>query len=382
MQSISILGSTGSIGRQTLEIAELLGLRVRALSSYRNTGLLETQVRKFRPAVAAVFDGAAARDFAARVRDTGVRVASGMGGLVEAACVDGADTVVTAVVGMAGLLPTLAAVRLGRRIALANKETLVCAGALVMDGAREHGAEIIPVDSEHSALFQCLRGEKPGSVKNLILTASGGPFRGLGRSELRGVTPGMALKHPNWSMGKKVTVDSATLMNKGLEVIEAFHLFGIPAERIKVVIHPESIVHSMVEFSDNSIKAQLSAPDMRLPIQYALTYPERVPSPAPGLGVTGLPALTFEAPDMEAFPCLGLALDAAGARGTACAVLSCANEAAVELFLRGELGFYGIYDSVRAALENIGNVAAPSLEDIIAAGEEAKRFVSGFPAGN
>jgi len=377
MRSISILGSTGSVGRQTLEIAELLGLRVLALSTNKNTGLLEAQARRFRPAVAAVLDEGAARDFSARVRDTGVRVVSGMGGLVEAACAGGADTVVTAVVGMAGLLPTLAAVRLGRRVALANKETLVCAGKLVMDGARESGAEIIPVDSEHSALFQCLIGEKPGSVKSLVLTASGGPFRGLGRAELRGVTPDMALKHPSWNMGKKVTVDSATLMNKGLEVIEASHLFGIPPERIEVVVHPESVVHSMVEFADNSIKAQLSAPDMRLPIQYALTYPERMPSPVPALDLAELAALTFEAPDTEAFPCLRLALETARARGTACAVMSCANDAAVERFLRGELGFYGIYDSVSAALESVGNVAAPSLEDIIAAGEEAKRFVVG-----
>jgi len=245
----------------------------------------------------------------------------------------------------------------------------------VMGSARESGAEIVPVDSEHSALFQCLIGEKPGSVKNLVLTASGGPFRGMSRADLQGVTPVMALKHPSWSMGNKITIDSATLMNKGLEVIEAFHLFGVPPERIKVVVHPESVVHSMVEFADNSIKAQLSAPDMRLPIQYALTFPERVPSPAPALDVVELSALTFEPPDMEAFPCLRLALDAAEERGTACAVLSCANEAAVDLFLRGKLGFYGIHDSVRAALQSIGNMAAPSLEDIIAAGEEAKRFV-------
>jgi len=376
--SISLLGSTGSIGRQTLEVAELLGLRVCALSADKNIDLLEKQARKFRPAIAAVFDEAAARDFSVRVRDMRVKVVAGMDGLIEAACAEGADTVVTAVVGTAGLLPTLAAVRLGRRIALANKETLVCAGELVMDSARVCGAEIIPVDSEHSALFQCLNGEAPGSVSSLVLTASGGPFRRWRRAELLNVTPEMALRHPNWSMGKKVTVDSATLMNKGLEIIEATHLFGIPHDKIQVVIHPESIVHSMVVFDDNSIIAQLSEPDMRLPIQYALTYPERLPSPARRLDFSAMSALTFEQPDMEAFPCLRLALETAGTRGTAGAVLNCADEAAVELFLRGELGFYGIYESVSAALENIGNRPDPSVEDIIAAGEAAKKFVYGF----
>jgi len=355
-----------------------MGLKVCALSADKNIGLLETQARKFRPAVAAVFDEAAARDFSVRVRDLSVKVVPGMDGLIEVACADGADTVVTAIVGTAGLLPTLAAIRLGRRIALANKETLVCAGELVMDSARVYGAEIIPVDSEHSALFQCLNGEAPGSVSSLVLTASGGPFRRWRREELLKVTPEMALKHPNWSMGKKVTVDSATLMNKGLEIIEATHLFGIPHDKIQVVIHPESIIHSMVVFDDNSTIAQMSEPDMRLPIQYALTYPQRLPSPARRLNFSALSALTFEQPDIEAFPCLRLALETAGTRGTTGAVLNSADEAAVELFLRGELGFYGIYESVSAALENIGNTPDPSVEDIIAAGEAAKMFVYGF----
>jgi len=244
-----------------------------------------------------------------------------------------------------------------------------------MKCAREYGAEIIPVDSEHSAVFQCLRAEKPGSVKKIILTASGGPFRGMSRERLRNVTPEMALRHPNWSMGKKVTVDSATLMNKGLEVIEAVHLFGLPPDRISVVVHPESIVHSMVEFTDNSITAQLSTPDMRLPIQYALTYPARKPSPAESLSIERMSALTFEAPDPDAFPCLGLATRTAGIEGTACAVLNGANEAAVDLFLRRRLSFYGIYESVLAALDSIGNIEIPSLDDIIAAGDSAKRFV-------
>jgi len=372
---VSILGSTGSIGRQALEVAGHLGLRVRAISADKNVKLLEEQARKFSPAVAAVFDEAAARDFKARVRDTGIRVVSGMDGLIEAAQVAGAGTVVTAVVGAAGLLPTLAAIKLGRRIALANKETLVCAGDLVMREAREHGADVIPVDSEHSAIFQCLRSEARRGVKKLVLTASGGPFRGMCRSMLESVSPEMALRHPNWSMGSKVTVDSATLMNKGLEIIEAIRLFGVPAERIGVVVHPESIVHSMVEFIDNSVIAQLSTPDMRLPIQLALTYPERAPSLASGLDLFRISALTFEAPNFDAFPCLDIAIKTAGLKGTACAVLNGANEAAVDLFLKRKLGFYGIYDSVREALDNIGNMEDPSLEDIISAGETAKRYV-------
>jgi len=298
-----------------------------------------------------------------------------MDGLIEAATVDGAGTVVSAIVGTVGLLPTLAAIKLGRRVALANKETLVCAGEYMMRAAREHGAEIIPVDSEHSALFQCLSAGARSDVKKLILTASGGPFRGMTRNELLTVTPEMALRHPNWSMGRKITVDSATLMNKGLEMIEAVHLFGIQPEDIDIVVHPESIVHSMVEFADNSIIAQLALPDMRLPIQYALTYPTRLPSMAGALDIVRRAALTFEAADTDTFPCLGLAIKIAGVRGTACAVLNGANEAAVESFLRGSLSFYGIYESVSAALDNIENDENPSFEDITAADEAAKAFV-------
>ena len=375
-KAISILGSTGSIGRQTLESAKLLGIEIRALSANTNTGLLEAQIREFKPAIAAVYDETAARDLKDRVRDLTVKIIPGPEGLIETACADGAETVVTAVVGTSGLLPTLAAIRLGRRIALANKETLVCAGSLVMESAAGHSAEIIPVDSEHSAIFQCLHSEALHSVKKLILTASGGPFRGMKREELGTVTPEMALRHPNWVMGKKVTIDSATMMNKGLEIIEASHLFSIPAERIKVVIHPESIIHSMVEFADNSIKAQLSTPDMRLPIQYALSYPARFKSLAAGLDLTQLKSLTFFDPDTNAFPCLELAVDAAKKRGTAPAILNAANEAAVELFLRGSIGFYGIFEAVRGALENITCTADPSLEDIIAADFSARRYVN------
>jgi len=375
--AISLLGSTGSIGRQTIEVAEALGLRILALSAEKNIKLLEEQTRKVRPAIAAVFNENAARDFRARVRDMDVRVVSGIDGLVEAACVEGAGTVVTAVVGMAGLIPTLSAIGLGRRIALANKETLVCAGELVMKRANESGAAIIPVDSEHSAILQCIGAEAPERVKRIILTASGGPFRGKSREELSDVTAETALRHPTWRMGRKITIDSATLMNKGFEIIEAVHLFRFPPDRISVVIHPESIVHSMVEFTDNSISAQLAQPDMRLPIQNALVFPERMPSLAAGLDLTRAPALTFEEPDMETFPCLGLAIGTARIRGTAGSVLNGANEAAVDLFLRGNLEFYGIFDSVSAALDSIGNIENPSLEEIIEAGEEAKRFVYG-----
>jgi len=372
---ISILGSTGSIGRQTLEVAKNLGIRVCALSANTNIRLLENQIREYKPSIAAVIDDDDARDLKERVRDLDVDIVPGPEGLIEAACADGAGIVVTAVAGTSGLLPTLAAIRLGRRIALANKETLVCAGELVMKSASEHGARIIPVDSEHSAVFQCLRNEKPESIKKLILTASGGPFRGMKREELAHVTPEMALRHPNWVMGKKVTVDSATMMNKGLEIIEAAHLFQVDPERINVVIHPESIIHSMVEFDDNSIKAQLSTPDMRLPIQYALTYPNRMESLASELDLTLLKSLTFLDPDREAFPCLDLAIKTASIRGTACAIMNAANEAAVELFLRGDLSFYGIFEAVSAALDNIAHIENPILEDILSADERAKLFV-------
>jgi 1-deoxy-D-xylulose-5-phosphate reductoisomerase len=409
--AIALLGSTGSIGTQTLEVASKLGLRVEALSAGSNVALLEEQTRRFKPSVAAVYDEDAARDFKARVRDTGVRVVAGADGLVEAATVGGASTVVTAVVGMAGLLPTRAAIRLGRRLALAHNETLGCAGAVGMSEAREHGATIVPVDSEHSAIFQCLhtRGGLGGiaglrgsvalggsddlqsktepsdsgtptesDIKKIILTASGGPFRGMSRDELRGATPEMALRHPNWAMGQKVTIDSATMMNKGLEAIEAIHLFSIPPEKVEVIVHPESIVHSMVEFSDNSIIAQLALPDMRLPIQYALTYPRRMPSLAAPLDMAAVGKLTFAPPDTDAFPCLELAFEAMRKGGAYCSSLNGANEAAVELFLRGRIGFYGIHDAIRAALDDLVNTMSidePTLNDIIEIGSKAKAFV-------
>ena len=377
-KAISILGSTGSIGRQTLEVADLLGLRVLALSADKNTKLLEEQVRKYKPTIAAVYNEEAARDFKISVQDLDVHIVSGKDGLVEAACVDGADTTVTAVVGTVGLLPTLAAIDSGKTIALANKETLVCAGEIVTKSAKERNVKIIPVDSEHSALFQCLNGESSNSIKKLILSASGGPFRGKSRPELVDITPKMALRHPIWNMGKKISIDSSTLMNKGLEVIEAIHLFSVSPDKVEVVIHPEGIIHSMVEFTDNSITAQLSHPDMRLPIQYALTQPARIPSLIDALDVTSLSALTFEKPDFDAFPCLALAIKTAKIKGTACAVLNAANEAAVELFLNGKCCYYGIYDLICKALESIDNIENPSLDDIIMADKEAKKCIFSY----
>ena len=374
-KSISLLGSTGSIGRQTLEVSKALRISVRALSADKNISLLEEQTRRFMPAVVAVTNEKAAKDFKTRVRDLDIKVISGTDSLIEASCVDEVDIVVTAVVGMAGLLPTLAAIALGRSIALANKETLVCAGELVMTSAAQHGAHIIPVDSEHSAIMQCIEGSRPDSIKRLILTASGGPFLGMSRQELTDVTPEMALRHPTWSMGQKVTIDSATLMNKGFEVIEASHLFGISPNNITVLVHPESIIHSMVEFNDNSVIAQLAQPDMRLPIQNALTYPSKIASQVSQLDLSELSTLTFKKPDMEAFPCLQLAIDTVNLRGTAGSILNGANEAAVELFLSNKLSFYGIYEAVLDAIENIKNVIDPSIDDIIDAGIAAKDHV-------
>ena len=374
---ISLLGSTGSIGRQTLDVAAACGFSVAALTAHRSGALLEEQARRFQPELAVCVDPAAAADLKVRLADTQVRVASGPEGLLEAAALPSADTVVTAVVGVAGLEPTLAAIRAGKRIALANKETLVCAGELVMDQAEAHGAEIVPVDSEHSAIFQCLQGCRDrGEVRRLILTASGGPFFGWSREALAGVTTAQALKHPNWSMGAKITVDSATLMNKGLEYIEAMRLYWMPPEKISIVVHRESIVHSLVEYCDNAVLAQLGAPDMRLPIQYALTWPERTPGPAQPLDLLNCPSLTFQAPDYDVFPCLGLALGAARTGGTATAVLNGANEAAVALFLEEKLSFPGIAERVGLALERLPVVQKPSLEEILEADRAARALVT------
>lgn len=370
---ISILGSTGSIGRQSLDVIAACGMRAAALTANRSVRELEEQARRFRPELAVLMEEDAAADLKVRLADTGVRVAAGMEGLLEAASLPGADTVLTAVVGMVGLRPTLAAIREGKRIALANKETLVCAGPLVMARAREKGAEIVPVDSEHSAIFQSLQGSSPKELRRILLTASGGPFFGWSREALEGVTPARALQHPNWSMGAKVTIDSATLMNKGLELLEAMSLFDVPPEKIQILIHRESILHSAVEYCDNSVIAQLGDPDMRLPIQYALSWPDRTPGPARPLDLLSVGKLTFAQPDLETFRCLALAIQAAREGGTAPAILNGANEVAVERFLAGKIGFLQIPQVVEAALDTVPRAAALTLESIQAADQAARR---------
>ncbi|MCI8651163.1 MAG: 1-deoxy-D-xylulose-5-phosphate reductoisomerase [Oscillospiraceae bacterium] len=376
-KTISLLGSTGSIGRQSLEVIEALGHTVTALTANRNAELLEAQCRKFYPRLAVCMDTDAAKTLKIKLSDTDITVASGMEGLMEAATLEDTDILLTAVMGMVGLRPTLAALETGRRVALANKETLVCAGDLVMDTARRCGGEVIPVDSEHSAIFQSLQGCRDrGEVKRLILTASGGPFFGKKKEELERVTLQDALKHPNWSMGAKITVDSATMMNKGLEVIEAMRLYAMPLEKISVVIHRESIIHSLVEYCDNAILAQLGTADMRLPIQYALTWPDRTPGPAAPLDLLTCPNLTFAPPDEENFPCLALAKQAAKAGGTATAILNGANEIAVAHFLAGKLGFMDIPRKVERAMNRVSVLQNPTLEDILAADEAARQAVS------
>lgn len=375
-KTISILGATGSIGRQTLDVAEQLGLRVAALTANSNAERLEAQARKFRPRLAVLTDEAAAKDLAVRLADTDIRVLGGPEALLEAAVCPEADTVVTAVVGMVGLKPTLAAIREKKRIALANKETLVCAGQLVMDAADTYGAEIVPVDSEHSAIFQCLQGcADRREIKRLILTCSGGPFYGMTAEEVGKMTRADALRHPNWTMGPKITVDCATLMNKGLEVIEAMRLYRLPLEQVSVVIHRQSIVHSLVEYRDGAILAQLGTPDMRLPIRYAMTHPERAESPAESLDLLTCPPLTFAQPDRDVFPCLRLAEEAAEEGGTACAILNGANEEAVGLFLAEKIGFSDIPRLVEAARAAVAVQQDPSLEDILAVDQAARQAV-------
>lgn len=373
---ISLLGSTGSIGRQSLEVIQACGMKVGALTANSNVARMEEQARQFQPELAVMMDEQAAADLKVRLADTPVRVAGGLEGLLEAAELPKADTVITAVVGMVGLRPTMAAIREGKRIALANKETLVCAGQLVTEEARDYGAKILPVDSEHSALFQSLQGCKDrGEVKRLILTCSGGPFFGKTRKELEGMTREDALQHPNWSMGAKITVDSATLMNKGLEFIEAMHLYQMPPEKISIVVHRESIIHSLVEYCDNAMIAQMGTPDMRLPIQYALTWPERVAGPATPLDLCSCGPLTFARPDTETFQCLALALEAAKTGGTAGAILNGANEAAVALFLEGKIGFLDIADRVRRAMEQVKVIADPSMTQVLEADAAAREAV-------
>ncbi|MGI5976575.1 MAG: 1-deoxy-D-xylulose-5-phosphate reductoisomerase [Candidatus Limivicinus sp.] len=375
VKAVSILGCTGSIGRQTIAVAENIGMPVAALTANTKIDMLEEQARRLHPRFVAVYNEEAAKDFKIAVADTDIKVGSGLEGLIDAATLEGSDCVVTAVSGSVGLKPTLAAIDAKKRIALANKETLVCAGELVMKRAKEKGAEIVPVDSEHSAVFQSLMGRKKGELKKILLTGSGGPFRGMKRSELENVTPAQALKHPNWSMGAKITIDSATLMNKGLEFIEAMHLFGVSPDDIQVVIHPQSIIHSMVELVDGTVIAQMGVADMGLPIQLALTYPERKPSMFKHLDFWHLKDLSFEAPDLENTPCLRLAMDAARTGGTAACVMSAANEVAVHKFLDGKLGFNRIYDCAAGAVEHVGVVQNPDLDTILEADSAARRYV-------
>ena len=373
---IALLGSTGSIGRQTLEVARDLGLTVAALTANSSVDLLEQQAREFTPRLVVLYDESAAREMKLRLADTKIEVLSGMEGLIAAATLSEADTVVTAVVGMIGLQPTLAAISKGKRIALANKETLVCAGELVMDAAERTGAEIVPVDSEHSAIFQCLQGCKDrGEIRRLILTCSGGPFYGLSFEELANKTKYDALRHPNWTMGAKITVDSATLMNKGLEIIEAMRLYRLPLQKVSAVIHRQSIVHSLVEFCDGAMLAQLGTPDMKLPIRYAMTYPCRADHAPTALDLLSCPPLTFAEPDDQAFRCLAIAKRCAEIGGTSCAVMNGANEVAVGAFLHEQIGFNDIPALVESALDRVEQVSNPVLADILEADRLAREAV-------
>ena len=376
---ISILGSTGSIGRQTLDVAESLGIQIAALTANRDVDKLEAQCRKYKPKLAGMMDEAAYKELKTRLSDMNIKVVLGLEGLITAASLPEADTVVTAVSGMVGLKPTLAAIREKKRIALANKETLVCAGELVMEQAKTYGAEIIPVDSEHSAIFQCLIGNREKSqVKRLILTCSGGPFYGMSREQLSAMKKDDALRHPNWKMGPKITVDCATLMNKGLEIIEAMRLYELPLEQVTACIHRQSIVHSMVEFTDGAVMAQLGAPDMRIPIGLALTYPERKENPAPALDLLSCPPLTFAKIDETAFDCFRLAKEAAKRGGTVCAAMNAANEEAVALYLQDKIGFYDISGLVARAME-LPSVENPKLRDILSADKAARELVWSSP---
>jgi len=377
VKSVSILGSTGSIGRQSLDIiSRFPEMKVAALTAGTSVERMAQQCREYLPELAVMATQAAAEQLAQAISDLPTRVSWGEDGLIEAATLPEVDCVITAVVGMVGLKPTLAAIRAKKRIGLANKETLVCAGEIVMAEAKKYGAQIIPVDSEHSAIFQCLMGSnRKEEVKRLILTCSGGPFFGMTGEQLKTVTRADALKHPNWKMGAKITIDCATLMNKGLEVIEAMRLYDMPLEQVSVVIHRQSIVHSMVEFVDGAVMAQMGAPDMRLPIQLALTYPERNACPVDDLDLLTCGPLTFSAPDLQNFPCLQLAFDCAKMGGTACPAMNGANEEAVAMFLRDEIGFYDIYDLVSRAVDAVPFVKTPTLEQVLEADRLAREAV-------
>ncbi len=378
VKCVSILGSTGSIGRQSLDIiSHLPEVKVVALTAGTSVERMAEQCREFTPQLAVMATQEAAAQLQDMISDLPIRVSYGEAGLIEAAVIADADCVITAVVGMVGLKPTLAAIRAGKRIGLANKETMVCAGELVMAEAKAHNVEIIPVDSEHSAIFQCLMGSRDRSeVKRLVLTCSGGPFFNMSKEQLQNVTKADALKHPNWKMGAKITIDCATLMNKGLEVIEAMRLYEMPLEQVDVVIHRQSIIHSMVEFVDGAVMAQMGAPDMRLPIQLALTYPERTVCPVDPLDLLTCGPLTFSAPDLDCFPCLALAMECAKKGGTACPVMNGANEEAVAKFLRDEIGFYDIYRLVRHAVDSVPFIQNPTLDEILEADRLARICVN------
>ncbi len=376
VKCVSILGSTGSIGRQSLDIIDNLGIPVAALTAGTNVERMAQQCEKYLPKLAVMATQEAAERLQAQIAHLGISVRYGKDGLMEAAAIAEADCVITAVVGMVGLEPTLAAIRAGKRIGLANKETLVCAGQLVMAEAKKYGVQIIPVDSEHSAIYQCLMPDFPmRQIKRIILTCSGGPFYNMEKAALAKVTKADALKHPNWKMGDKITIDCATLMNKGLEVIEAMRLYDLPLEQVDVLIHRQSIVHSMVEFTDGAVMAQMGVPDMRLPIQLAMTYPERLPCPVDPLDLTACGGLTFAKPDLDAFPCLRLAMECAKKGGTACPAMNGANEEAVALFLADKIGFYDIYDRVSKAVAAVPFIQEPTLEQILEADRLARQAV-------
>ena len=365
-KNISILGSTGSIGTQTLEVCEELGIKIKSLSANKNITLLENQIRKYKPEIACVFDKTSAKTLKANVKDTNTKIVSGMDGLCEAATVKSSDVVLTAVSGMIGLQPTLEAIKAKKTIALANKETLVAGGNLVMQKAQENGVKILPVDSEHSAIFQCLEGCKDKNFLNkLILTASGGPFFGKNKKELQGVTVENALDHPNWSMGAKITIDSATMMNKGFEIIEACHLFNIPENKIDVIVHRESIIHSMVEYIDGSVIAQLGVPTMKTPIQYALTYPKRIISENPKLDLTKIKNLSFFEPDTNVFEAIEICRKAIRIGGSAPLIVNAANEVSVDLFLKNKIKFLEIIELVKLAVKNFKSQKLLSVEQIL-----------------
>lgn len=376
MKGIALLGSTGSIGTQSLDVCRMHGYRVVCLTANRRVDLMETQIREFRPDLVSMMDPVAADDLRTRVADTGTKVLSGMDGLIECATYSGADTVLNAVVGMVGLQPTLAAIQAKKTLALANKETLVAGGHLVTNTAKAYGVDILPVDSEHSAIFQCLQGSpEKGAVKKLILTASGGPFFGKTLADLENVTAADALKHPNWDMGAKITIDSATMMNKGLEFIEAKWLFDMPIDAIDIVVHRESVVHSAIAYQDNSVISQLGVPDMRIPIQYALTYPQRLPSPVQELSLVDYGKLTFYAPDYDTFRCINVCKDAIAAGGLRPAAANGANEESVRLFLNGKIKFTDIAVLNRAAMEACPQVADYTLDDVLQADRAARDYV-------